>query len=70
MKKAMILGVSVFLILGIATPGFAQKKKLNINAANIKKASEIIKRNEALLKNKDMMERYQRLVKSLNKKGN
>jgi hypothetical protein len=68
MNKAMIVVVSILLILGVASPGFAQNKKINLNAENIRKASEVIKRNEALLMNQEMMERYQRLAKTLNKK--
>lgn len=68
MKKAVMLGISLFVLVGFVSPSFAEQKKINMNAANIVKAMEAMKRNQELFKNKEALARYQRLAASLNKK--
>ena len=54
--------------LGTLRLCFAQEKKINLKAENIKRAAEIISRNKALFSNPEMMKKYVNLVNSLKKK--
>ncbi len=68
MKKIMILSLSFLLLLGVTTAGFAQEKKVNIKAENIKRVIEIIKQNPALFRDPEKIKLFLRLAQSLQKK--
>lgn len=69
MKKLSILSVSFVIFLMCSNLSFAQEnKKINLNAQNIRKAAEAIRKNEALFKDPEMMKRYADIVNKLKKK--
>ena len=68
MKRVLTVVLLTGIILAQALPGFAEQKKIKMDPENIKRAAEVIKRNQALLRNKELMAKYQNLVRSLKKK--
>ncbi len=71
MKELIIIVLSIVFVLGAMSDraaAEAQKKKVNLNAENIIKATEVFKRNQELFSNKELLQKYQNLVKSLNTK--
>ena len=69
MKKLIYLFlINCLFCLIVTTPiSFAQENKSNSKAENFKRAIEIFNRNQALFKDKEMLERYQRLTKNMKK---
>ena len=71
MKKLIITVLSVVFVLGLSVDqasAATQKKKLNMDAANIAKAAKVIHDNRELFQNKELMQTYMKLVKNLKKK--
>jgi hypothetical protein len=70
MKRFLILTLSVLSLMVVVKEGGAvdeAPKKINLDAQNIARAAQIIRQNQALFNNPEMLERYRRLTQALNK---
>lgn len=69
-KKIVFVGLVAAMVLSLVLPAGAQQDKKELSRAeNLKRAQEIFKRNQTLFKNREMLERYQRIAQSLKKKN-
>lgn len=62
--KSILVCSFVFLVVN---PVWAQKKSLNFDVENLKRAAEVIKQNRILFENKELLEQYKKILQDLNK---